>query len=89
MPACLLQQIETLNSEVISRATGNISQMKEICSTKQDLAGTTWENGSLDLLAEHKTQHISELQLLHVSREIQVGKTSTHPISLLHFHLTT
>ena len=76
--ACLLQQIEILNSEVIARATGNISQMKEICSTKQHLGGTTWENASLDLLAEHKTQHISELQLLHVSREIQVGSRISH-----------
>jgi len=45
--------------------------MQEISASRKDLTFTSWENDALDLTAEHKTQHISELQLLHVTREIQ------------------
>lgn len=60
--------------------------MREISSSRSELTLTDWENGSLDLGAEHKMQHISELQLLHVTREIQVRPVpdilAYHPVPL-------
>lgn len=66
-------RVELLNREVIARGSNKVEQMREISASKRSLALTQWENESLELSAEHTTQHISELQLLHVSREIQVG----------------
>jgi len=70
---CLMEKkkVELLNGEIISRSGDKIAKMREISSSRSELTLTDWENGSLDLGAEHKMQHISELQLLHVTREIQ------------------
>jgi hypothetical protein len=67
------QTVEVLNGEVVARSSHKIDRMREISGSRGELTTTAWESGALDLRAEHKLQHISELQLLHVTREIQVG----------------
>uniref|UniRef100_A0A7S1SNJ9 DUF4201 domain-containing protein n=1 Tax=Tetraselmis chuii TaxID=63592 RepID=A0A7S1SNJ9_9CHLO len=71
--SCLMgrQTVEVLNGEVVARSSHKIDRMREISGSRGELTTTAWESGALDLRAEHKLQHISELQLLHVTREIQ------------------
>lgn len=72
-----------MHNSAIKQQAGKVLELRQICShLRSRQQGIAWEISMSDLAAEHKAEHVKELQLFHVTREVQHLIDSSHEESL-------
>lgn len=64
-------RINVLNDAIHQQATKFLELLQDCGQLKSRQQGIAWALSMSDLAAEHKMEHVKELQLFHVTREVQ------------------
>lgn len=62
--------VHTLNSAICEYGGDALAKLKACSELRRDARFTTWTIGMHDLQGQHEAEHVRELQLLHVSRDV-------------------
>eukprot|EP00892_Ulva_mutabilis_P005361 jgi/Ulvmu1/3197/UM015_0238.1 len=63
--------IQALNHAVQEQAAKVLELLEDCSQLRSNKAAIAWESSLSDLAAEHKSEHVKELQLFHVTRGVQ------------------
>ncbi|KAG2484149.1 hypothetical protein HYH03_017030 [Edaphochlamys debaryana] len=66
-------RIETLNEEVLDRGEGKIELLETLRGTRRKINLALWEVQAGDMAGTHAAQRLTELQLLHVTKDLQAA----------------
>eukprot|EP00798_Chlamydomonas_sp_ICE-L_P016811 gene16811-23093_t len=68
-----LSRVERFNDAIVERGTDQVEMLRGLKGLKKDIHLAEWENAAIELLKQHKVAELKELQLLHVTKELQAA----------------
>ncbi|EFJ48324.1 hypothetical protein VOLCADRAFT_104805 [Volvox carteri f. nagariensis] len=77
-------RVEALNEEVLSRGDNKIEVLEELRLTRRKIHLSQWETEAAELAGRHAAQRLTELQLLHVTKDLQAALRDPALVDRLH-----
>ncbi|GIL90860.1 hypothetical protein Vretifemale_18579 [Volvox reticuliferus] len=77
-------RVESLNEEVLSRGESKIEVLEELRLMRRKIHLTQWETEAAELAGQHAAQRLTELQLLHVTKDLQAALRDPTIVDRIH-----